>query len=184
MKRILCSLLSAIILMFFLVGCSNSEEKNDLQNEASTVVEPDNQTYKPDNQTYDPNNELGLTEAEWRFITAGTSGVAEKRQALQDLAESVVGKANVENVAADDSTVKFLLTEPHPADALLIQYTILYRMKDDYNMTVKFVFYEEYGNVQTAYLRSTFNADTLASLDWDEVSILNIKEYAEKYNEF
>lgn len=164
-------------MMFFLVGCSNSEEKNDLQNEASTVVEPDN-------QTYDPNNELGLTEAEWRFITAGTSGVAEKRQALQDLAESVVGKANVESVAADDSTVKFLLTEPHPADALLIQYTILYRMKDDYNMTVKFVFYEEYGNVQTAYLRSTFNADTLASLDWDEVSILNIKEYAEKYNEF
>ena len=57
-------------------------------------------------------------------------------------------------------------------------------MKDDYNMTVKFVFYKEYGNTQTAYLRSTFNADTLASLDWDEVSILNIKEYAEQYNEF
>ena len=80
-----------------------------------------------------------LTEDEWNFIIAGNSGVAEKRVALYDLAKSVVGEENVVNIAIDNSTVKFLLTEEHPADALLIQYTILYRMNDNYDTTVKFV---------------------------------------------
>lgn len=169
--------LGLMIFIFSLTGCSNSA-KNE-SSEDSTIqnsTSPTEQTevvLKP-----------SLTEDEWNFIIAGNSGVVEKRAAIYDLAKSIVGEDNVENIAVDNSTVKFLLTEDHPADALLIQYTILYRMNDNYNLTVKFVFYKEEGNAQTAYLRSTFNADTLARLDWNSVSILNLKDYASEYNEF
>ena len=177
MRKFICLFLGLIIFIFSLTGCSDNGKKESIINNTAP-----NFTSQPEQK--EDSLKPSLTEDEWNFIIAGSSGLAEKRAALCDLAESVVGEENVDNIAVDNSTVKFLLTEDHPADALLIQYAILHRMNNNYDMTVKFVFYKEKGNAQTAYLRSTFNADTLATLDWNTVSILNLKDYASEYNEF
>lgn len=177
MKKIVLTLLWVIVLALSLVGCSGDTQEEPLSKAEKSVISENNEKeeVKP---------EIELTEEEKRFITAGSEEPIWVQDKLYELAVNELGEKYVENVAADATTVKFLLTEPNPDNAALVQYAILYRMKDDYNMTVKFVFYRERGNVQSAYLRSTFNADTLASFDWDTVHIHNLKDYADKYNQF
>lgn len=175
MKKVVTLL--ALILILSFAGCSNNvtQEKEYPKENVSSV---------DDSKTSDETNlGDGLTEAEKNFIMAGNKDYT-MMQELRGLAVDVLGENRVENVAIDSETVKFLLTDPNPDNAALTQYTILYSMKDDYKMTVKFVFYKESGNVQTAYLRSTFNADTLTNFDWNKVNISNLKDYADEYNQF
>ncbi len=105
---------------------------------------------------------------------------------LYKLAENEVGKHMVEGVAVnDDATeVEFHLLEPKMKNAISVQYSILYGMKDDYDIAVKFVFYKEQGNAQTIYLKTTFNADTLANFDWSTLSKHNLQDFADEYNYF
>lgn len=177
MKKIVLTLLWVIVLVLSLVGCSGDTQEEPLSKAEKPVISENNEKeeVKP---------EIELTEEEKRFIAAGSEEPIWVQDKLYELAVNELGEKYVENVVADATTVKFLLTEPNPDNAALVQYAILYRMKDDYNMTVKFVFYRERGNVQSAYLRSTFNDDTLASFDWDTVHIHNLKDYADKYNQF
>jgi hypothetical protein len=53
-------------------------------------------------------------------------------------------------------------------------------MKDDYNLTVKFVFYSEKGNSSSAYLKTEYSAETLDELDLDNINDFNeLKKYTE-----
>ncbi len=167
-----CKSLSIILLVIISIVFCCSRQGSDNQNnnskqEKNEIIADESNSILIENPSTNISSKSDPEEPIW---------VEDK---LYQLAVDELGEDNVENVAADATTVKFLLTEPNAENVNLIQYAILYRMKDEYNMTVKFVFYKERGNVSTAYSRKTYSAKTLSQLDWDNVSILDIEKYAE-----
>ena len=143
-------------------------ETIDLQEEKETVVTPsDDAVVTPEVKT-DSETSTEADEPVWI------------EDELYELAVNELGADKVENVAADAFTVKFLIDEPDEENAWLEQFSILYRMKDKYNLTVKFVFYSEKGNSSSAYLKTEYNAETLKDLDLDSISDFNeLKNYVE-----
>jgi len=160
-----------IISAFSFCSCQTKQventQTNTIEQESTESTAKENNNADIENPSTNISSESNLEEPIW---------VEDK---LYQLAVNELGADKVENVAADATTVKYLITEPNTENANLIQYAILYRMKDEYNMTVKFVFYKEKGNVSTAYLRKTYSAKTLSQLDWNNVSILDIQNYAD-----
>jgi len=140
------------------------EETSDLQKETDTVITPSaDATVTPETETDSESDEPVWIEDE-----------------LYELAVNELGVDKVENVAADAFTVKYLIDEPEEENAWLEQFSILYRMKDDYNLTVKFVFYSEKGKSSSAYLKTEYSTETLENLDLDNISNFNeLKKYVE-----
>lgn len=98
---------------------------------------------------------------------------------LYNVAVDVIGNdEQIENIAYDATDVKYLITVSSEDEALLIEFGILYKMKDDFdNMKVMFAFYTEKGKASSVIRRSTYSADVRASLDLD-----NMKDYHDLLN--
>ena len=147
---------------------SEEGDASDLQEETASVVTPEVDARVAPEEETESTESNDSDEPIWI------------EDELKELAVNELGADKVENVAADAFTVKYLIDEPEEENAWLEQYSILYRMKDDYNLTVKFVFYSEKGNSSSAYLKTEYSADTLKNLDLDSISDFNdLKNYVE-----
>lgn len=101
---------------------------------------------------------------------------------LYNVAFEAIGSDEwIENIAYDATDVKYLITASTEDDALLIEFAILYKMKDDFdNMKVMFTFYSEKGNASSVIRRSTYSADTRSGMDLDSMKDYHeLLQYAE-----
>ncbi len=173
-KSYLAIMLILVSLSSILSACGNSTStvSNKKEQEVAKTFEQ-NDTEKEN--TEDINDKEEITKGE--ETSDDSVGIEDE---LYNLVVEALGSGSeslIENIAADATTVKFLLNADTIENAQLCEFSILYKMKGKYNMTVKFVFYSEKGNVNSAILRDTFSQDTLQSIDFDE-----IKDYRELKN--
>lgn len=101
---------------------------------------------------------------------------------LYNVAFEAIGSDEwIENIACDATDVKYLIIASTEDDALLMEFAILYKMKDDFdNMKVMFTFYSEKGNASSVIRRSTYSADTRSSMDLDSMKDYHeLLQYAE-----
>ncbi|MBR5801065.1 MAG: hypothetical protein IKY23_13505 [Lachnospiraceae bacterium] len=84
--------------------------------------------------------------------------------------EAIGSDDRIQNIAYDATTVKYLLTAGNEDEALLIEFSILYKMREAFdNMEVKFVFYTEEGNPSSAIRKSSYSADVRKNMNLEEM---------------